>query len=457
MAESEMELRDGTLRESSATASPEQGVSSFVRPRRLATVILLVAFAAGPTLGVWRTWQRYQTSPDRAFQEGLAAIRRDDPTAVLAAAEGIPRESSWESHRALLEGYALLRRGRPGPALDVLLAARDHPDTKVWALCAAGEALYQLDRLGEAVQVLRQAVELNPDLTDAHRWLAACYYDLGAMNQATHHLQIVAERDPTDARSLRLLGLMFHDFEEWPRAVEAYCESLRRDPKQADAAEIQFELAECLMRQREFEAALGILAALSPSAEVCATKAECYDGLQNAAAAEEQIEAALQRDPANLRALQLKAQRRLNDARYEEAVQVLESALRYHPAEWRLRFYLVQAHERRGDRESAERELKAMQEWRKLHDRFAELHMEAIKKPFDSAVRLELAQIAEKINRPLLALSWYRATLGLDPANDTAYQSVLRLENTVARPTPTSGRRRPATQESNDGNKAPSP
>lgn len=428
-----IESLDRIPSEATAGDAPATAGLSSLRSRRVGAALLCLAFLAGPALGVWRTWQRYRTAPERAFREALAAIRDADAAAVLAAAELLPPESGWEPHRALLDGYLLLRRGRPGPALDVLIAARDHPDTKAWALCAAGEALYQLDRLGEAVQVLRQAVEVKPDLTEAHRWIAACYYDLGAMNQATHHLQIVSEQDPTDARSLRLLGLMFHDFEEWPRAVAAYRESLRRDPRQAAGPEIQFELAECLMRQREFEEALKILESVAPSAEVCALKAECYDGLRNAAAAEEQITAALQKDPGNIRALQLKAQRRLNDARYAEAVEVLESAVRKHPAHWRFRFFLVQAYERLGDRESAQRELQQMQAWRKLHDRFAELHMEAIKKPFDAAVRLELAQIAEKIERPLLALSWYRATLGLDPANESAYRSVLRLEAAINR------------------------
>lgn len=426
-----MESPDQTSREPSAMQLPEREIPSRSRTRRVGAVILCVALLTGPALGVWRTLQRYRTSPDRAFHEGLAAIRRGDPAAVTAAAEMLPPGSPWGPHRALFDGYVLLRRGRPGPAIDALAAAKDHPATRKWALCTAGEALYQLDRLGEAIRVLRQAVETDPQLTDAHRWLAACYYDLGAMNQATHHLQIVAEQDPADARSLRLLGLMFHDFEEWPRAVDAYRESLRRDPGQAAASEIRFELAECLMRQREFKEALETLEVLSPSAEVAALRAECYDGLQDAAAAEEQIEAALQQDPANIRALQLKAQRRLNAARYAEAVQTLETAVRHHPTQWRLRFYLVQAYERLGDRESAQRELKMMQGWRKLHDRFSELHMEAIKKPFDAAVRLELARIAEKINRPSLALSWYRATLGLDPANETAQQAIMKLEGAI--------------------------
>lgn len=424
--------------------------------RRLGAAILCLAFLAGPGLGVWRTSLRYRTAPERAFREALTAMRHADAAAVLAAAETLPPDPEWVAHRALLNGYLLLRRGRPGPALDVLTAARDHPDTRAWALCAAGEALYQLDRLGEAVQVLRQALDMKPDLTEAHRWIAACYYDLGAMNQATHHLQIVAEQDPTDARSLRLLGLMFHDFEEWPRAVAAYRESLLRDPRQAAAPEIQFELAECLVRQREFEEALKILETLSPSAEVCALKAECYDGLRNSAAAEEQITAALQMDSGNIRALQLKAQRRLNEARYTEAVEVLESAVQNHPAHWRFRFFLVQAYERLGDRESAQRELQQMQAWRKLHDRFAELHMEAIKKPFDAAVLLELAQIAEKIDRPLLALSWYRATLGLDPANESAYQSILRLEAAANRGdvSPASGSSKVETPKDGDGTRS---
>ncbi|MGQ9915738.1 MAG: tetratricopeptide repeat protein [Thermogutta sp.] len=450
-----MESPDQTSREPSAMQLPERQIPSRSRPRRFGAVILCVALLAGPALGVWRTSQLYRTSPDRAFQEGLAAIRRGDPAAVMAAAEMLPPGSPWGPHRALFDGYVLLRRGRPGPAIDVLAAAKDHAATRKWALCTAGEALYQLDRLGEAVGVLRQAVEMDPKLTDAHRWLAACFYDLGAMNQATHHLQIVAEQDPADARSLRLLGLMFHDFEEWPRAVDAYRESLRRDPGQEAASEIRFELAECLMRQREFKEALETLEALPPSAEVAALRAECHDGLQDAAAAEEQIEAALQQDPANIRALQLKAQRRLNDARYAEAVQTLETAVRHHPTQWRLRFYLVQAYERLGDREAAQRELKMMQEWRKLHDRFAELHMEAIKKPFDAAVRLELAQIAEKIDRPMLALSWYRATLGLDSGNETAKQAILRLEGEVIGEAAPAAPLREADTTSQTGDTAP--
>ena len=46
---------------------------------------------------------------------------------------------------------------------------------------------------------------------------------------------------------------------------------------------------------------------------------------------------------------------------------------------------------------------------------------------YQRIVRLQLAELAEKLEKPRLAMTWYRAALGLDPEQQRALRALQRL------------------------------
>jgi len=199
--------------------------------------------------------------------------------------------------------------GRLAQAVDTLEVAKDHPDSRALAFTLAGEALYKLQRFREADGILRAAVETEPSLTDAHRWLAALYYDIGAMDHALAELQVISEQAPDDPRPCRLRGLIYKDFEqEYERdAVHEYRESLRRGPDQPDRQQIRVELAECLVKQARFDEALETIGPCEKSPDVLAIQAQCHVGKGDKASARRLLGEALARDPNHLSRLHGKA------------------------------------------------------------------------------------------------------------------------------------------------------
>ncbi len=76
--------------------------------------------------------------------------------------------------------------------------------------------------------------------------------------------------------------------------------------------------------------------------------------------------------------------------------------------------------------------LKRSTEIKETFLKLAELHLSANEKPFDVPVRLQLGEVAEKLGRTAVALSWYQAALGLEPANEQATQAIARLKADTA-------------------------
>src|SRR5439155_878344 len=74
------------------------------------------------------------------------------------------------------------------------------------------------------------------------------------------------------------------DMEEPKIAIAAYEEALRRDLKDFVRAEVKEELAECLVKQADYEHALALLGDCGPRAEreplLLALRGDCLIGLQ---------------------------------------------------------------------------------------------------------------------------------------------------------------------------------
>ena len=300
----------------------------------------LVLLAA--VLGPGRAWRAYRTGPDRCFHAGLAAFAANDLDGVQSAVEGLRGCAGHEPQEHLLQGMLLLRNGRLLQAIEEFGFAKDHPQTAAQAHLLSGEALYRGKDFQNAPRVLAKALELDPSLTDARRWLAALYYDIGAMALAREQLLKVAEEAPADPRPLRLLGLIDKDFELYAEAIREYRESLRRGPDQPDKDEVQRELAECLFKAGQFTESLAALTACRRSADTLALEAECHYATGDAAAARRLAEESLHLAPDHLEALLLAATLQMEAGELETAAQTLAKAKTLHPQESRVYHKLAQ-------------------------------------------------------------------------------------------------------------------
>ena len=85
--------------------------------------------------------------------------------------------------------------------------------------------------MGEAVAELRQALALNPELTQARLILARVYLDLARASRARDELQVALEKVPNDRQLLTLLAEAERQLGNPKRTVELTRQVLAIDPE----------------------------------------------------------------------------------------------------------------------------------------------------------------------------------------------------------------------------------
>jgi tetratricopeptide (TPR) repeat protein len=428
------DLPDESALETHLESPSEPLRASRARRRPLRWLLLPAAVLFTGLIALGRYGYALRVAPDRLFQAALTALAEDDLDGVRAAAEALQDVEAYEPHRRLLTGLELLKHDRLYDAIVAFGFARDHPDTRVWAYTLSGEALYKAKQFRDATRILTDAIRMDPQQTDAHRWLAATYYDIGAMNHAIAHLLIVAQQAPRDPRPHRLIGLIHKDYEEYRKAIDDYRQCLKRGPSQAVKEEVLLELAECQVKQQQHDEALQTLHTCPSSAQSFWLQAECQRALGDKSAAQRLLDQALRREPTHLQAMYLKGMLELEAGQAADAVQVLQKAVETYPQEWRPRYTLAMAYKRLGNDKLATEHLELVEQVRRLRDRFTDLHNQAMKDPDDADLRYELGVVARELDKPLLASSWFEAALALEPHHQQALRELTRQTATANGP-----------------------
>lgn len=395
------------------------------RARRFAPLLLgaaILFFIIG------RVAYRLCERPDveSLYRTGRAAMAREDLPAVQVVVESLADLPGIPPYASLLQGFIHLRSGRLREAAAELALAREHPATSGLAKTLAGEVLFRSRQFDDAIAVLSEAVEQDPTLTDAHRRLAAIYYDIGATEPAVAELRTVSRQALNDPRPHRIMGLIFKDMEAYDAAIREYREALRRDPNLPERNEVLVELANCLakeMRHAEFDE---IIAKCPRSAETLALRADSRRNAGDAETAQKLVAEALQLEPNHLDAMLTQGNLLLAAGKTAEAAEILKRAAEQHPVDYRVRHVLGQALARLGQTEAAQKQTEEADRLRKLRARFAELHGKAAADTRNADIRYELGTVANELNRPDLAVSWFAAALALNP-NHAAARAALKL------------------------------
>jgi tetratricopeptide (TPR) repeat protein len=391
---------------------PDGPRGRLVASRRFLAPLLLVALLAAAAGAWWWAGQRKAASP---LEKGWIALGGNDLAAARRSLSELKAMPDSERQAALLRGAILLKKGFLYPAIDELNVAQSDAELRPRALTSIGEAWYRLGRHLEAQSALQQALELDPDNLDAHRWLAASYYDLGATQDAIRHLKRTAELAPTDQRPHRLLGLIYKDYERYQDAIVHYQESLRRNSDQPDWDQVRQELAACQIKNLQYREALATLETCAASQSVLVLRAECHYALGQSDAAKEALQGALGQAANNLEALLLWGTMLLEDSQTDEAINVLERAAQVAPQDYLAHFKLSQAYAQANRPELAAKERKTADYLRDVRKVFAELHTAAWDNPEDANIRLRLAQLAKELGRTDLEQMWLKSAAALQP------------------------------------------
>ncbi len=330
-----------------------------------------------------------------------------------------------------VDALALVKQGKYDEAMRAAEQLSKIPALRAESLMIAGEAFHGQGKWREAIGAFQRAVALQPDLVRAHRWLGAIYFDTGAMQLATDELRRVAELDASDCHSLRLCGLIQYEYQKYDQAVKDYRRALKRSPPKQMESEIRIKLADSLQELRKVGEALAALAECDDTADVLTQRAICYETGGKIDAALEQAQHAIKLAPRHPKANLALGRLYLAQRRPKDAIGPLQIAVDVDPANHEPRFFLGRAMIQMDRVDEGKAQLAQSTKLKEAFLEMADLHVEAIGHPNDAAIRLKLAQAAEKLGRIPIALSWYRATLGLDPQNKEAAKAIERLKTSV--------------------------
>lgn len=389
-------------------------------PRCLSILLLLSLVGS---LG-YQAW----SNPRRHLIAGLAGVRDNRRVAVEEAIRSLEGRVAYDLPRSYLNGWLQLQSGRTEDALRLAVSAQDHPDVEVESRVLAGQAAYRLGAAGNAKLFWEEALARDPDCLAAHQWLGVLYYDVGAMDNAMLHLRAVSRLDPQDYRPDRFMGLINRDYERPDVAIPHYIESLRRAPNQPDVETVRLELAECQIKQREYDAAMKSLNQCGESTRKKRLTSRCLMNLGELDDARRLARQSLLEQPDDVDAIQLNAEIALIDGEVEAAAQLLETAVRFHPFDHGVRTQLAQVLGRLGrEGESKEQSTRA-EELQKLWQRFSDLQIEAINRATDAPIRYEIGLLAKQLGKPELAISWLKAALAIDPGMSLAGEALAAME-----------------------------
>jgi tetratricopeptide (TPR) repeat protein len=176
---------------------------------------------------------RAPPEPERSIDLALSAAG-DGDLGAISVLESLLDDAAPAQPRPYLElAEAQLKAGRFDRALRTLAAAPQPPSAA--ALTNAGVGMAGLGQPQEAASLLERALQINPDLPDAHFNLALTLARLGRDDEALAHYQTALRLRPNHAKAWLNLGNLHARAERYRDAAEAYRQALSIDPGLAAA------------------------------------------------------------------------------------------------------------------------------------------------------------------------------------------------------------------------------
>ena len=373
---------------------------------------------------------------DDLLEQGRAAIKAEDWTEVRRLKNVLADRENADVETQFLEANLYMNVLNHQKVMERVGTIAGDKRIREDCMLLAVHCFTAVQDMPSAMRTLEELVMEFPDNVDAHRLLIAHYYDFGALQQAMQHCERVSELAPKDPRPDRLMGLISKDFEKHELAITHYLESLRRapnDPEFDQQNEIRVELAEVYIRMRKYQDAKQQLQELSEdtplrlNAMANAYLAECAMALGDFGEAESRIQLAIQQDATLPNGHTVLGILSMQTGKPEEARNALERAAELDPSNDRVFFQLSNVLRQLGETALAEQALARHEEIKTLKLEYIELNVRAAQQTDDDGIRVQIAQIAEKLGDLEAAISWYSGALGINPENKTARERLIQL------------------------------
>jgi tetratricopeptide (TPR) repeat protein len=286
------------------------------------------------------------------------------------------------------------------------------------ATLLAGQCLVNLGQFQEAERAFRFVAEERPREPDAHRGLALVYHQVIAISAEEYYLAKVAELDPGDTKALGLLMAYHLDRKRFDMAEDDAREGLKRNPPPEQAAGFKEGLTEALIGLNRFADGLAV-APTDDTPIAQSLRAECLRNLSRRREAANEVRAGLaakEIDPkARIRLLTEDGWLRAESGDDDGAVKSFAAVVAADEHNLGARLQLSLALRRLGQSDRADAEeakFKASEEGVKG---LSELNKQAGDRPWDAALRRELANAYRKMNLPAMADFWLRAAEACEP------------------------------------------
>ncbi len=354
-------------------------------------------------------WYCLRGSTPELFESAWQMLQRGSTTEAITQLRILQRRSPDSLEARLLRAAIDVRLGMPDLALKHL---QHIPGDKYreQSLMVAGESYYRLHRYLEAEVAFRQLTELNPKSELGLRWLVAVYYDLGAYDHAidiSNRLTVLRSQDFTPHR---MLGMMSRDFERNQQAISHFRRALELSPPQDVRVEIVEELAAALVDEHEYDGAVALIEeSLVQTPATSHSLARSYWALGNQELAVKHLTLAEEGASMNESVALTRARFALESGEPERAESILQKILKSNAANIDAYYNLGLALAKLGQNEESRIAHAEHARLVLLKESLTELNVNAIQNPRDRYVRLELADICEKLGKQDLAQMWRRA------------------------------------------------
>ena len=376
--------------------------------RRVWKIVMGAVVAAGLLAGAGLLGMRSYRSEKPTLAEGLRRVENADAEGVDQIEQALLR-SGARDEAAVVRCAWLVRRARYEQALNHLTPDMVAGPLSRHALRLAGESLFHLGQLDRAESLLTQLVAESPDEVDAYRILAVMYYDLGSPDLALKALSHVIRLAPLDYRPHHLTGVILTDNENFEAAAQQFRLGLSKAPPTETKRAMQQELAQVLIRHRDYQGALDALSETQSSPATDTQRAECVWSLGDSKQAVQLVDAVLADHPDHVNALKLKARIVEEAGAGELAVKLLQQVLVKEPYDLDARYQLLQLYGSLGKNDERATELIEYNRYRALQDRLIKLNQQASLDPNAEAPRRELVEVCQALGRQKLADMWQRA------------------------------------------------
>lgn len=336
-------------------------------------------------------------------------------TGDFAAAKILRNESrrSFSETEAwlLLDGFCNVGAGRHRDALRSF--ARLSPDgpNSGTILRLTGEALYGDGQLAPALKCFLRVVEASPKDADCHRWLAAIQYDLGNMDAALLHIEEVERLQASDYRLFQLRGKIYFEYGQFPEAIRAFTAALERVEDAAKREQLTLELADALIKHKDFSASQKVLEKAAHSIDREVLRAECFASDGQPAEAAAVLQAVAETAPLPLRGTLLLARLKLESGEVAEAQKLLESQSQTDGIQSSEEYHhlLAEAFRLAGDADRSQQHLEISSQIKSLKTELTDLNSKAMDAPSDAKVRRDAAAVCEKLGMSEMANIWRKA------------------------------------------------